>query len=134
MTTAVAFPDAPAVVASYVRAELARRADAAHVGTKVPAPRPARLVFIHRGGGTVENRIVDAAQLNFECFDTEPGDAMALAQIVRGLVLALAGKIIDGAVFYRTDEIGGPGELPDPVSNLPRVVFTEQVRIRGTAL
>jgi hypothetical protein len=59
---------------------------------------------------------------------------MALAQTVRGLVLALPGMVIRGVTFYRTDEAGGPAELPDPLTSLPRVVFTEQVRVRGTAL
>lgn len=130
----VVFPDATAVLVSFLRTELAARSDSATVGSRVPNPRPDRFVLVRRVGGPALNRVADNATVTIECWDLAAEDAHDLAQLCRALVHSLPGSERSGTPIYRVTELAGPGELPDPLSDHPRYTVTMQVAMRGTSL
>lgn len=131
---AVVYPDAAAVVASFLSAELDTHGDTAPVGSRVPNPRPSRFVVVRRLGGPRLNLVADNAMLGVECWGADEADAHDLAQLCRALVHSLAHGHHDGIPIYGVTEVAGPGSLPDPLSDSPRFTFTVQVAMRGSAL
>lgn len=137
-TDVVLFPDAAAVAIDYLRAELADRATDIPVVKDVPKPRPAVFVTVRRGGGVRQTVVSDNPILLVECWgdpDSGTGDEQAqdVAQLCRALLFAMAGTVQSGTAVYRVGEVAGPNDLPDPLSEQPRVVFTVQVHLRGSA-
>lgn len=126
MIPAITFPDAVAAVIGYLTDEI----DAA-VYKRVPTTRPSEFVTVARSGGVVSNFVVDNAQLSIDCWADRDDDLADLMAEVRGLVLAMQGDVIDGAQVYRVTEVGGPADIPDPVSDMPRMRWTVQVQFRG---
>lgn len=129
----IVFPDATALVISYLRAELSARGDSADVGSRIPHPNTTDLVRVFRTGGTSTLHVTDQAQLTIETYADRAERAHDLAQLVRGLLHALPGTVQFGVAFYGVVEFSGPQEFPDPVSNKPRVTFTVQISVRGAA-
>lgn len=127
----VLFPDAALLFVDYLTAELAARSDDAVAVRDVPNPRPPRFVTVHLGGGVRQTIITDRPTLLVECWASTAAEAHDLAQLCRGLVNALAGTTQAGTTIYRVDELGGPVDLPDPVSNQPRFTFSVQAHLRG---
>jgi hypothetical protein len=134
MPTSLLFPDAVAVTSTYLRAGLAAAGQAVPVVLRVPNPRPDKFVRIQRTGGPeVFTRVMDGAQLTVDCWAATDADAMDLAQLSRKLIHDMAGTVQSGVSVHRVVEFGGPSDLPDPVSESPRVTFTVQVQMRGLA-
>lgn len=135
MGEVIVFPDASAVVVGHLRDSLAARGFPTPVGTRVPNPRPAgRLVVVSRTGGVAANLVVDEAMLTVDCWGDREQDAHDLAQLCRALVRAAAGSVLGGVAVYRVVEVGGPQNLPDPLSASPRYLFTLMVGLRGVAV
>lgn len=134
MDPVVIFPDGQALVAGHIRAQLILRDNAAvKVASRVPNPRPDKFVLVRRLGGPRLNVAVDNPMLGIECWDLEDDGAISLAQLVRGIVLAMPGAIGTPAVaVYDVGEVSGPQLLPDPTSDHPRAVFTVSVALRGS--
>lgn len=130
----VVFPDAVDVVRTYIEACLVAREHEATAHNKVPDPRPEYFVTISRGGGVATSIVTDAPTLLFECWAPTPEEAHDLAQLCRGLSFAMRGTSPSGVPVYRIEELAGPAELPDDISNQSRYVFTHSVGMRGTAL
>lgn len=130
----IVFPDVEDLLVTYLTAELAEREESATVHTQIPNPRPDRFVVVPRVGGTRRNLVVDSPTIGVECWAERPKPALDLCQLVRGLVLALPGRVVDGVPFYRVSEFGGPSNLPDTLSNQARYVFTVSVSCRGSAV
>lgn len=127
----VLFPDVEALLCTWLRTHLPATAT---VGNKLPNPRPAPFVLVQRHGGTRHTVVTDAAQIGLECWAVHDYEAHDLLQQCRWLLLyCLPGRILDGHVVYRVDEMGGPSNLPDPTSVSPRWVAEFQVHIRGIA-
>lgn len=123
----VLFPDAVDVVVGYLQTFVGFP-----VGHDVPDPRPDEFVTVVRGGGVRQTVVSDNPTLLFECWGPTPEAAMDVAQLIRAYVNALPyERVVDGVPVYRVNEVAGPADLPDPVSNQPRVVFTTQVHLRG---
>ena len=125
----VVFPDAVAVVTTYLASVLTE-----HVGTEVPGSRSAAFVVVDRVGGARRNLVVDDASVVVECWAESDADAHDLAQLARAHVLSLPGQVVGGVPVYDVNEFGGPVNNPDPLSAHPRYVFTVQVAVRGTAI
>ncbi|MEU3289895.1 hypothetical protein [Streptomyces longwoodensis] len=132
MSPLVGFPDAVAVVATYLREQLVDRGDDVPVGTRVPSRRPARFVRLERIGGTRLDRVTDRPRIDVHCWADSEEAAADLAGVVRALLFAMPGW--RGAVAYDVAEVGGPNTLPDPESEQPRVVFAVEVSLRGARL
>ncbi|MFF2189240.1 hypothetical protein [Streptomyces sp. NPDC058155] len=132
MPAPVEFPDAAEVFTRYLREQLAARGDAVHVGTKVPAARPARFVRVERIGGARVDRITDRPRLDVHCWGPDEGAAWDLTMVVRALALAIPGW--RGAVAYDVAEVGGPNLLTDQATSLPKYAFAVEVSLRGKTL
>jgi hypothetical protein len=132
MAAPVEFPDAVAVVRSYLRATLVERGVDVPVVTRVPASRPPRFVRIERVGGSRLDRVTDRPRLDVTCWGPDEGAVADLTAVVRALVFAIPGW--RGAVAYDVADVGGPITLPDPVSGQERSSFAVEVSLRGTAL
>lgn len=129
------FPDVVAAVATYLREELAARGFTVTVATEVPHVRPTQLVRLVRTGGPRHDDPgipTERAQITVECWADTEALAHDLAQVSRALVGALAG-VVEGVMFYKVDEVAGPGHLPDPLSDQPRYIFTVLLTVRGEA-
>jgi len=126
----VVFTDVEALLVSWLRAQL----DGSQVGNKVPNPRPDPFVLVQRHGGIRNTVVTDAAQVGLECWAGHDYEAHDLLQRCRALLLyRLPGQILDGHTVYRVAEFGGPSNLPDPASSMPRWVMELQVHVRGLA-
>lgn len=134
MTEVVAFDDIEALVTAYLRAELGARGDAAKVSTKVPNPRPPRLVRVTRNGGTADWPVTDRPLVVVQCWDAEIVAASDLARLARALLWALPGDSTFGGPVRKVTELAGPAYFPDPTSAFPRYQFSAEVNIRGRAL
>lgn len=134
MNAAVLQVDATAVAVNILRSELSARSDDAKVGSRIPNPRPARLVVVRRTGGARLNLVADDPELTFETWDTTEAAAHDLAQLCRALIWSARGTSQAGVAIYRVAELGGVVPLPDPLSDSPRCTFTLQVAMRGAPL
>lgn len=104
------------------------------IDNAVPNPRPLEFMVIRRQGGPRRNLVVDQAQLRFEQYAQTAERAAALALLGRAYVQAARGQVRDGFTICRIEEFAGPQDLPDPITQLPRYVFTELVHLRGIAV
>ncbi|WP_240044758.1 hypothetical protein [Streptomyces alboflavus] len=129
---AFAFPDAPTVVRAYLQAALDVRGVSVPVRTRVPNPRPDRLIRVERLGGTRLDRITDRPRLSVEVWAPSQDEAADLAQLARALVHAIPGW--RGAVAYDVVDVGGPTSSPDPASGSERTTFAVEVSLRGRPL
>ncbi len=124
------FPDVEALLTAWLRGQLT----GVTVGNKVPNPRPDPFVLIQRHGGLRQTVVTDAAQVGLECWAGRDYEAHDLLQQCRSLLLyQIPGQILSGYTVYRVDEVGGPSNLPDPTSSMPRWVMELQVHVRGIA-
>lgn len=130
----IAFPDTEALLVTYLGAELAARGDSATVHTQIPTTRPARFVVVPRVGGPRRNLVVDSPTIAVESWANTAESAYGLCRIVRALLGALPGRVVDGVPFYRIDEFSGPVNLPDPESYQARYTLTVSLSLRGIAL
>lgn len=133
-TETIVFPDATMVVLDHLAATLPTFGSAASTHREIPDPRPALFIRVLRTGGTRYSLVSDGAQLTFEAWATTSAAAHDLAQLARGIVNAMPGTVIGGVAVYRVDELSGPGDLPDPVSNQQRYTWSAVVHLRGAAV
>lgn len=103
----------------------------APVRNKVPSPRPDSFVRILRTGGIRLGVVADNAEIVVEAWALTVEAAHDLAQLARRALHAAQGTVVDGTSVYAVREISGPGELPDPLSDQPRVTQTFTVATRG---
>lgn len=135
MSEVIVFPDAEALIVSYLNAELAGLGESARASTKVPKTKPGSFVRVLRTGG-VADFVIDRAQLTVEAWAVDAPTAMSLMQVVRGLMHAVDRVTYDGRTYqlYEPQEFSGPANRPDPDSGWERYTETFSVGIRGTAL
>lgn len=131
----IVFPDAAAITITWVKAQLtARGQPSVKVGSRFPKDdKIGSIVRIHRTGGPSSLFVIDDAQLTVECEADKDEDAHDLAQLVRGLIMAMRATVQSGVTIYGIREFSGPQESPDPVTGRPRYVQNIQVSTRGTA-
>lgn len=123
----MAFPDANALLIAY----LATVAAPVPVVSRVPDPRPSRLIQVRRVGGAALVPVRDSARLDVICWDPNDAAAMALATAVRTAVWALSGTSLLGPMCYRVQEFLAPRLDDDPVTNSPRAWATYALDIRA---
>lgn len=127
MPDVVIFPDAEQIVLDHLDDEMG-----VDVGSHVPNPRPTEFLLVRRLGGPRMNEVADNAMLGVEAWGASVAAAHDLIQEARGLILAMRGTVHSGVAVYRITEIGGPAQLPDPLSDQPRYTYTVQVAMRGS--
>lgn len=133
MTEVLIAPDAEAVVIAGLAAGLAARGDTASVSTRIPSPRPGRLVRVRRRGGPRTDLVIDNPLILLECWAPTETDAADLAALVAGLFAALDGQAVAGHTILHAEILGGPSNDPDPDSATPRYTLTGQLRTYATA-
>lgn len=103
-----------------------------HVGSTIPTDRPTTFVVATLTGGNLRDRVVDQAVVTVDSWAATNSAAHDLAQWCRALVIATAGRVLDGHQIYRVDEFAGPALLPDDVSDQPRYRASYQLSVRCT--
>ena len=124
MAEVVVARDVEAMVVSGLNAALTARSDTARVSTRIPNPRPSRLVRVRRRGGPLSSVVVDVPLLLIECWDEDEVDAGDLARLVNGLIVALPGSV---DAIASAEILSGPSNDPDPDSTSPRYTSTAQL-------
>lgn len=105
-----------------------------HVGSTIPTDRPATFVVVTLTGGSLRDRVVDQAVVTVDSWAATHPAALDLAQWCRALMMATAGRVLDGHQIYRVDEFAGPALLPDDVSDQPRYRASYQLSVRCTVI
>lgn len=131
----VVFPDAEALAVSYLNTQLTAFSESARASTKTTTA--SKFVTVRRTGGNAVF-VIDNARLTFEAWAATEVLASALAQLVRGIMLAVD-QITVGATTYQTyepQELAAPANNPDPdtADKYARYSWTLQLGIRGTAI
>jgi metal-dependent amidase/aminoacylase/carboxypeptidase family protein len=125
----IVFPDAVAVCCTYLDGVLLEP-----VRSKVPNPRPDAFYTVTRTGGPKRNLVTDEAQITVEAWGPDDETAHDMAQAARAYLNAMVGQTVNGAPVYRVDELAGPANIPDPLSEQPRYSQSFAVAIRGEVL
>lgn len=127
----IEFPDAELVVARFLHEELTRWGSPAKVSTSVSSTVPSVRV-LRTGTGSDVSLVVDPAQITVDCYAAKESQAAALIGLVRSLLLAAghAGSMA-GVTCYQVTPLGGPSNLPDPVTSAHRYTASFIVPLRG---
>lgn len=126
------FPDAVQLTLDRLNAELPALVGApVQTGNRVPSPRPAQFVRVRRMGGTRVTVVTEAAQLSIEAWSLDVASADELAQACRSVLFGMKGRTFGGIPVYLVEDIGGPAEVADPLSDQPRAQFSVAVHLRG---
>lgn len=124
MAAATAFDDATLLATTYLRPLL----DPVHVGTRVPRPRLPEMVLLRRVGGPRRNALIDDARIDVQVWAASDERAMAIARLAR-YELARAGEVLHAV--RQVSEETGPTLIPDAPSDVPRVLMTVVLSVRG---
>lgn len=108
--------------------------DGAWVGTRVPNPRPERLVRVDAAGGPRQNIRQDRSMVTVQAWAQY--DADLLMAEVRDLLHDMPGRQVtvpttagfESVQIYSCTEVGGPTNLPDPETQTPRYQMTVEIR------
>lgn len=125
----ILFPDAIETVIDYLGPLVDEP-----VRSTVPNPRPDAFYTVTRTGGPRRNLVTDEPQITVESWAQSDAEAQDMAQIARAYLGAAVGAVVNGAQVYRVDELSGPGNLPDPLSEQPRYSQSFAIAIRGEVL
>lgn len=121
------FPDVNDALIAYLKTPLTP----VKVVSRVPAPRPPRLVQVRRVGGPAEFPVRDAARIDIKCWAPDDKVAMGLALEVREAVWALSGTSLLGFPCYQVSEFLGPRLDDDPVTSSPVAWATYSLLVRA---
>ncbi|WP_234314006.1 hypothetical protein [Streptomyces sp. NBRC 109706] len=102
--------------------------DPVHVGTRVPRPRLPEMVLLRRLGGPRRNPIVDDARIDVQVWAPDDSRASDLAESARYHLARICEAVPE--VRVSTEETG-PTLIPDAPSDVPRVLMTVVLSVRG---
>lgn len=97
-----------------------------HVGTKVPAARPATFVRAWVNGGAAINRVLERVQVTVDCWAPSTTAASELAGTIRHAFLN--DKIHD--LVRGVEEVTRPYSAPDEASERYRATYALMVRAK----
>ncbi|MFE9579274.1 hypothetical protein ACFYO1_23010 [Nocardia sp. NPDC006044] len=141
MTERIVYPDIEKTLVDYLTAQLAGVSDTAKVVTRIPDPRPPRMVRVVRNDRIlrqdVEDRegrrgpdlILDRPRVVVECTD-DSGAAADLAALIRGILSAAAPGYL-GTVWCEYIEDVGLQNDTDPATAAPRHAVIADLIVRG---
>lgn len=127
----VLFPDAVLVTVTLLNAGYVDQAIDADAFDAVPNNRPTQFTTVRRTGGARTGKVHERAQIAVESWAPTSEAAMDLAQINRGLIGAATSTVVESVPVGRVEEVSGPADLPDPLSDTPRVSQTFTIALRG---
>ncbi|MFF3221715.1 hypothetical protein ACFYV7_02870 [Nocardia suismassiliense] len=143
MTERIVYPDIEKTLVDYLTAQLTAVSDTAKVVTRIPEPRPARMVRVKRNdrilrqdvedreGRRGPNLILDRPRVVLECTD-DAGAAADLAGRVRAILSAAAPGYL-GTVWCDYIEDVGMENDTDPATAAPRHAIIADLIVRGKA-
>lgn len=128
-------PDAVALMIAWLKQQLPDVPQQSAVGVyrAVPDPRPSTpfcTVRLTGGAGRDDHLPLDRVSVSIEAWAPTVAQAHDLAQNARGVAFSAKGALLGGVQVYQVNDQGAPVELPDPLSNQPRVTFTVQLLLR----
>ncbi|MFI9506958.1 hypothetical protein [Nocardia sp. NPDC052566] len=144
MTERIVFPDIEKTLVEFLTTELTTLHDTAKVVTKVPDPRPARMVRVVRNDRRIrmdrEDRegrrgaslAMDRPRVVFECSD-DSGSGAELLALVRAIVTAAAPGYL-GTVWCDYIEDAGEDNITETATAAPRHAFIADMIVRGKVL
>jgi hypothetical protein len=100
-----------------------------HAGNKVPSPMPDEFFVVLRTGGPRRDMFTDSPQVTVEAYAETDSRAYALMNLLRAWIVTL--DEVGGLPVYGVNEVGGIGNLPDPVTKKPRYTATYVMDVRG---
>ncbi|ATL65141.1 hypothetical protein [Nocardia terpenica] len=130
MTGLVVYPAVESLVVAYLARTLAARTDQVVVATKVPAPRPDRLVRVTAAGGGNDRFVLASRLVIVECWDIREPGAADLAELCHALLLAARRDPAEPAI-RNTVTVGAPVNHPDPDTHHARYQCTVSIDLRG---
>ncbi|MEV6556611.1 hypothetical protein AB0M22_12905 [Nocardia sp. NPDC051756] len=142
MTERIVYPDIEKTLVEYLTVQLTAAADTAKVVTRIPDPRPPRMVRVKRNdrilrqdiedreGRRGPNLILDRPRVVLE-FTDEAGAAAGLAGLVRAILSAAAPGYL-GSVWCEYFEDVGLENDTDPATAAPRQVMVADLIVRGS--
>lgn len=131
----VIFADIEELLIGYLSEQLALYSLDTPVATRIPSPRPDSCVVLMRTGGIPPTIISDDAQVAVECRAPSEHEAASLSALVRGLMHAAEGELIDGVMIYRVGEASGPSNYPDSTTpDQARYTQLFTIHYRGVVL
>lgn len=131
----IIYADIEQLVIDYLTTALARYDLNVPVGTRIPNPRPDSCVVVTRNGGSPPTIISDDALVTFDSRGTSEHSAASLAAMVRGLMHAAEGTVVDTVMIYRVQEAAGPSNNPDPTTpDQSRYSQLMSIHYRGVVL
>lgn len=132
MTPTLVFPDVVALVLDELTAQLPTIGfGGVHVGNRVPSPRPDRFVIVRRAGGSRITIVTEAATVNLQAWSTSVADADDIAQACRSVVWSMGGRTFGTVPVYKVEDVEGPAEEADPLSDQPMAQLSVSVHVRG---
>lgn len=120
----VAWPDVTLLATQYLRGRLG----GVQVGSRIPRPRPVEFVVLRRVGGPRRNPLVDDARLDVQVWAEADERAMEIASLAR-YQLGLMPQHVPAVRQFGED--AGPTLIPDAPSEVPRVLLTVVLSVRG---
>ena len=126
---AVAFPLPEVVYRAYLSPLLG-----VPVAAEVPNPRPASFVRVVRAGGNARDLVTDSAVVVFEAWAPSQLAAGELGRRMAAYVRASAQSDVGGAWIRSVSDVAGLQYSPDPTSEVPRYLYTAEVRLRVESL
>ncbi|MFG1790430.1 hypothetical protein [Nocardia sp. NPDC049149] len=144
MTERIVFPDIEKTLVDYLTAQLVAASDTAKVVTRIPDPRPPRMVRVLRNDRKLRqdiedresrrgpNLILDRPRVVLECTDSS-GAAADLASLVRTILSAAVPGYL-GTVWCDYFEDAGIETDIDPASAAPRQTIVADLVVRGKAV
>jgi hypothetical protein len=127
MSDAVSFPDSIQAIVDY----LTDLHQTLPVGIRNPDDGDT-YIKVRRIGGVQTTRISEAGTFAIECYGPDDTSAFRLVGNVRRDVKAMQGTLVGDVLVYKVEEVGGPGDLPDPLApTLTRYSFIVAVTLRG---
>lgn len=130
--------DATLITVHYLRGSLGALSTGTYpsltgmrVGRKLPDPPAVPFTRVGRVGGPL-SEVYDDARVLVESFAADADDAATNAGLVRDLMRLMPG-VRDGFTVVAVTENGGPADITDEQTGLPRYLATYTVRIRANA-
>ncbi|WP_431953974.1 hypothetical protein [Nocardia lijiangensis] len=144
MNERISFADIELELVDFLSARLSAAADNATVVTRVPEPRPARMVRVVRDDrrsrldaddpeSSLGSRLIlDRPRVVLECTD-DAGAAAGLAALVRSVLSSAAPGYLGTVWCDRLTDVGMQNDT-DPVTAAPRYTIVTDLVVRGTVL
>ena len=129
----VVYTGVEVLVWPYLKVQLAARGETVHVGTKVPNPRPGRLIRVTAAGGGERALVLSTRTAIFECWDVTEPAAEQLAELAYAIMRA-AQNDPDIPSIRKVGTVSVPKSFPDPATSLPRYQFTLAIDVRGAVV